>query len=107
LDVPLPTYPYQKSLYKPYIIGICGFFHPQESLENTRNNPLILGGSSQLVSGSPPFRNHDWPFERGPTTLSLGDENHHHAYESLKLTGGRSYKWPAYKWMSLMDVNPK
>ena len=24
LDVPLPTYPYGKSLYKPYLVGIYG-----------------------------------------------------------------------------------
>ena len=34
LDVPLPTYPYGKYLYKPYIVGIDGY-NPQESLENT------------------------------------------------------------------------
>ena len=34
---PGPTYPYGKSLYKPYTVGIYVFFHPQESLENTIN----------------------------------------------------------------------
>ena len=34
LDVPQPTYPYGKYLYKPYKVGIDGY-NPQESLENT------------------------------------------------------------------------
>ena len=48
LDVPLPTYPYWKSLYKPYIVGIyiCVIicYNPQESLENTINTMGTLLG---------------------------------------------------------------
>ena len=44
---------------------------------------------SQLVSvlrSSPIYLSHEWPFGR-ETTLCLGDDNDHHGYEPLKLTG--------------------
>ena len=35
LDAPLPTCPYGKSLYKPYIVGICGLQSPRLSREHS------------------------------------------------------------------------
>ncbi len=41
---PLPTYPYGKSLYKPYIYWVFMGYYPQESLENTINTKGTLLG---------------------------------------------------------------
>ena len=48
LDVPLPTYPYGKPLYKPYIVVFMGY-NPQESLENTTNAMGTLLGVHPIV----------------------------------------------------------
>ena len=37
----IPTYPYGKSLYKPYIVGMG--YNPQESLENTYHGYTLRG----------------------------------------------------------------
>ena len=48
---PIPTYPYGKSLYSPYIIvGIYGLYNPQESLENKiyKYHGYTVRGTPQL-----------------------------------------------------------
>ena len=48
---PIPTWaPYGKSLYKPYRVGIYGFFNPQKSLENTINTMGTLLGVHTSLS---------------------------------------------------------
>ena len=51
-DVPQPTYPYGKFLHKPYIIGIHGFFHPQESHPRT---PAFNTMGPTRTLGKPPI----------------------------------------------------
>ena len=49
-----------------------------------RENPRVLHGeSSQLVFNMlriTAMHGYAWPFGRGPTTRSLGDETNHHGY---------------------------
>ena len=40
-DVPLPTYPYGKSLCKPYIVGIYRLYSPRIPRLNTINTMVV------------------------------------------------------------------
>ena len=44
-DVPLPTYPYGKSLYKPYIVGIYGKSSPRIPREHTKYHGYTVRGT--------------------------------------------------------------
>ena len=46
---PGPTYPYGKSLYKPYITWVFKGYNPQESPENTINTMGTLLGVHPIV----------------------------------------------------------
>ena len=45
LDVPLPTYPYGKSLYKPYIVGINFLYSPRIPREHNKYQGYTVRGT--------------------------------------------------------------
>ena len=45
LDVPLPTYPYGKSLYKPYIVSIYGLEFPRIPREHNKYHGCTVRGT--------------------------------------------------------------
>ena len=48
------TYPYGKSLFKPFIVGIYGLFHPQEFHPRTPAKYQYHGYTARAVGVSPP-----------------------------------------------------